>query len=89
MASRTNEAKSRCGALRFVARVQRGSISVALEIVPGDSPLAGLRGTDNMIVFHTRRYQQRPLVIAGPGAGVEVTAMGLLADLLMLKGGRA
>jgi homoserine dehydrogenase len=42
-----------------------------------------------MIVFHTARYRQRPLVIAGPGAGVEVTAMGILADLLMLKGGRA
>jgi aspartokinase/homoserine dehydrogenase 1 len=89
MEARAAEARSCDGALRFVARVRHDSISVAPEIVPGDSPLAGLRGTDNMIVFHSARYRQRPLVIAGPGAGVEVTAMGILADLLMLKGGRA
>jgi homoserine dehydrogenase len=89
MATRIAEAKAQSGALRFVARVQQNSIIVGPQIVPSDSPLAGLRGTDNMIVFHTARYRQRPLVIAGPGAGVEVTAMGILADLLMLKGGRA
>jgi len=89
MSARIADARAQNGALRFVARVQQNQITVGPEIVPGDSPLAGLRGTDNMIVFHTARYRARPLVIAGPGAGVEVTAMGILADLLMLKGGRA
>jgi aspartokinase/homoserine dehydrogenase 1 len=47
-------------------------------------PLASLRGTDNQIVFTTRRYREYPLVITGPGAGPEVTAAGVLNDILQL-----
>ena len=44
--------------------------------MPRSHPTAGLSGGDNMVVFTTARYAGRPLVITGPGAGAEVTAMG-------------
>jgi aspartokinase/homoserine dehydrogenase 1 len=48
--------------------------------------LAGLRGTDNQIVFTTPRYDENPLAITGPGAGPAVTAAGVLNDVLKLAG---
>ncbi len=88
LAERVAAARDRGGVLRFVARVQEGRVQVGLAEVPGDSPLAGLHGTDNMILFHTDRYDARPLVVSGPGAGVDVTAMGVLGDLLRIAGER-
>ncbi len=61
-----------------------GTIQVAIESFPQNHPFAGLKGTDNMLVFHTKRYHTQPLVIQGPGAGAEVTAAGIFADLLRL-----
>ena len=51
---------------------------------PVGSALASLDGTDNLFVFTTARYRSRPLVISGPGAGTEVTAAGVLGDVLRL-----
>jgi homoserine dehydrogenase len=45
-----------------------------------------LRGPDNIVTLHTRYYTERPLVISGPGAGPEVTAAGVLGDMLRLAG---
>jgi homoserine dehydrogenase len=56
--------------------------------VPKDSPLGSLRGPDNMVAWTTARYAERPLVVRGPGAGVEVTASAVVFDLLALAGGR-
>ena len=42
------------------------------------------RGSDNIIAFTTKRYSQTPLVIQGPGAGADVTAMGVFSDILKL-----
>jgi aspartokinase/homoserine dehydrogenase 1 len=61
-----------------------GTMRVAIESFPEHHPLARLNGTDNMLIFHTQRYQERPLIIQGPGAGAEVTAAGIFADLLRL-----
>ena len=55
-----------------------------MEPVPLDSPLGRLQGTDNLIAFHSARYAASPLVVQGPGAGVEVTAAAILADILAL-----
>ncbi len=74
--------------LRYVARVEPGRITVGPVEVPSDSPLGMLKGTDNMIVFTSERYAARPLVVAGPGAGVDVTAMGVLGDILRIAGER-
>jgi len=70
--------------LRYVLEATPRKVTVGLRAVPLSHPLAGLRGTDNQIVFTTRRYREHPLVITGPGAGPAVTAAGVLNDLLQL-----
>ena len=70
--------------LRFIARLQDGVARVGLESLPSDHPLAGGAGTDNKVAIWSDRYRQQPLVIQGPGAGAEVTAAGLLDDVLRL-----
>ena len=75
-------ARAKGGALRYVATVTRKKVSVGLEIVDAGSPFAGLKGTDNQIVFTTTRYRHNPLVVTGPGAGPAVTAAGVLNDIL-------
>ena len=57
---------------------------MGLRAVDRSSPFAGLRGTDNQVVFTTTRYRENPLVITGPGAGPAVTAAGVLNDVLRL-----
>ncbi|MGH8084074.1 MAG: homoserine dehydrogenase [Lysobacter sp.] len=78
--------------LRFIARLEnirdgRGDARVGLEALPEDHPLAGGAGTDNRVAIWSDRYRQQPLVIQGPGAGAEVTAAGLLDDVLRIATG--
>jgi aspartokinase/homoserine dehydrogenase 1 len=81
-------AAERAGAvLRYVLTVTPRKVTVGLRAVDRAHPLAGLRGTDNQIVFTTPRYRENPLVITGPGAGPAVTAAGVLNDVLELAGG--
>lgn len=83
MARRLAEADACNGVLRYVARLEaNGRASVTLQAVPRSHPLAHARLTDNMIVFATDRYNDNPLVVQGPGAGPEVTAAGVFADVL-------
>jgi len=49
-----------------------------------ESPFYGLQDSDNMIVLTTSRYHTRPLIIRGPGAGAEVTAGGVFADIISI-----
>ncbi len=71
--------------LRFVGRVGRdGEASVALREYPRTHPFARIQLTDNIVLFRTSRYRENPLVVQGPGAGREVTAAGVFADLLRL-----
>jgi len=88
LAARVDEARKDRKALRFVATVQPGRVVVGPQLVDLDSPLGMLRGTDNMIVFWSERYDKRPLVITGPGAGVDVTAMGVMGDILRIAAER-
>jgi aspartokinase/homoserine dehydrogenase 1 len=81
------EAAERANAvLRYVLTVTPRKVSVGLRAVDRSHPLAGLRGTDNQIVFTTPRYDENPLAITGPGAGPAVTAAGVLNDVLKLAG---
>jgi homoserine dehydrogenase len=73
------------GVLRFVATVHATRCSAGLTIVARDHPLGQLQGSANRLVIHSTRYQE-PMVITGPGAGPDVTATGVLADLLALTG---
>lgn len=82
--ARTNAARERGEVLRYRARATRRGVRVGLASVPGGHPLAALDGTDNLFIFSTARYRNRPLVVSGPGAGVEVTAAGVLGDVLRL-----
>jgi aspartokinase/homoserine dehydrogenase 1 len=61
--------------------------SVGLIELPANHAFANLRLTDNVVQFTTRRYCQNPLVVQGPGAGPEVTAAGVFADVLRVAAG--
>ena len=57
---------------------------------PSAHPFASsLSGSDNIIAFHTARYSQRPLIVQGSGAGADVTAMGVVADVIKVRDGSA
>jgi bifunctional aspartokinase / homoserine dehydrogenase 1 len=77
--------KAKGQVLRYVATVTRNKIKVGLQSVGSSSPFAALKGTDNQIAFTTNRYRS-PLVIRGAGAGLQVTAGGVLNDILALVG---
>ena len=83
---RMEVAKADGAVLRYVALVTPEKIEVGVQTVPGASPLASIKGSDNQLVFTTARYKANPLVITGPGAGAEVTAAGVLNDILRLAG---
>jgi aspartokinase/homoserine dehydrogenase 1 len=85
-AERAAAARAEGAALRYVATVTPTSIEVGLRSVPRESPLGQLRGAANQLVITSDRYHDSPLVITGPGAGPEVTATGVLADLRALAG---
>jgi len=74
-----------CERAIYVGSIDKeGIVEVGIKSFPLSHPLARLKGTDNMLIFHTHRYNELPLVIQGPGAGAEVTAAGVFADLLRL-----
>jgi len=78
-----DQAQAENRVLRFVARLNaQAEASVGLLALPRDHPFAHTRLTDNVVQFTTRRYASNPLVVQGPGAGPEVTAAGVFADLL-------
>jgi len=68
--------------LRYIGKLENGQVSIALEMVDSSHPFFALSGSDNIISFTTERYKERPLVVKGPGAGAEVTAAGVFADLV-------
>ena len=83
LASQVNAARRSNSVLRYVATIERGGRAVvAPTVLAKDHPMARLPAGDNLVRITTRRYQSSPLVIQGPGAGREVTAAGLLADLI-------
>jgi aspartokinase/homoserine dehydrogenase 1 len=86
MTERHALAKKAGKVLRYVARLdQSGKASVGLAEIGHDHAFAHLRLTDNIVQFTTRRYANNPLVVQGPGAGPEVTAAGVFADLLRVS----
>jgi aspartokinase/homoserine dehydrogenase 1 len=79
-----NKAESKEKVLRFIASFKKGKCSVALESVDNKSPFFALEGSDNMIVLTTERYRTRPLIVRGPGAGADVTAAGVFAEIIQI-----
>jgi bifunctional aspartokinase / homoserine dehydrogenase 1 len=70
--------------LRYVGVLQGRTAFAGVRAIPADHPFASTRGSDNVVSFTTHRYARSPLVVQGPGAGADVTAMGVFADLLKL-----
>ena len=77
-----NKSLSKNEVLRYIASFKENSISVSLQSVSQEHPFYSLKGSDNIVAFTTERYNQTPLVIKGPGAGAQVTAAGVLSDIL-------
>jgi len=68
--------------IRYIGKLENGKVSIAIQFVDENHPFYALSGSDNIISFTTERYKERPLVVKGPGAGAEVTAAGVFADLV-------
>ncbi len=83
-AARRARAWSEGNVLRYVARVTPQAGMVGLMPMPRENVISMLRGPGNYIAFYTARYNEIPLAIAGPGAGREVTAAGVLGDIIEL-----
>jgi homoserine dehydrogenase len=81
---RVAEAASTGKVLRFAAQVEDGMCRVGPTLVAAASPLGQLSGTDNLVEFTTRWYTPNPLVVQGRGAGTDVTAAGVLSDIIEL-----
>ncbi len=80
-----SDAKSKNEKLCFIATLENGKITVGLRAVDAQHPFNSLSGSDNMISYTTKRYLSNPLVIKGPGAGAEVTAAGVFADIIIIS----
>ena len=68
--------------LKYIATFDEGQASVGLESISPDHNFANLSGKDNAVLFFTDRYSEQPLVIKGAGAGADVTAAGVFADII-------
>lgn len=79
------DAKAANQKLRFIACMENGKTTVGLKAVDANHPFYSMSGSDNMISYTTRRYLNNPLVIKGPGAGAEVTAAGVFADIIRVS----
>ena len=77
-----NEAESSGKKLRLIGILEDGKINIEVKMVDANHAFYGLSGSDNIISFTTSRYKNTPLVVKGPGAGAEVTAAGVFADLV-------
>src|SRR5581483_3924515 len=82
-AKRAESAAREGKTLRYVAKIGR-DIRVGIEAVPKSSPMGGLRGTANQVAIYSKRYKTNPLVVTGPGAGADVTAAGVLNDIVAI-----
>lgn len=85
MAALLKSARDRGQVVRYVGAINSsGEMSAQMRNYPLDHPFASLTGSDNIVSFQTARYNTQPMIVRGPGAGPEVTAGGVFADLLRL-----
>ncbi len=76
------EAESQGKVLRYIGKLENGKAGITLQMVDPEHAFYMLSGADNIISFTTDRYTERPMVVKGPGAGAEVTAAGVFADII-------
>lgn len=93
MQAKFEQARSNNAVLRYVARLvppqadAPAHLSVSLQALPANHAFAHVALTDNIVQFQTARYHANPLIVRGPGAGPEVTAAGVFADVLRIASG--
>lgn len=78
------EASAKDCRLKYVAEFKDGKAKVGLQHIPSDHPFYNLEGSDNIVLFSTDRYPIQPLIIKGAGAGADVTASGIFADVIRI-----
>ncbi|MFS4457442.1 bifunctional aspartate kinase/homoserine dehydrogenase I [Maribacter sp. 2304DJ31-5] len=70
--------------LKYVAQFENGEASVGLQQIPKGHDFYNLEGSDNIVLFYTERYPNQPMIIKGAGAGADVTASGIFADIIRI-----
>ena len=70
--------------LKYVAEFNDGKANVGLQHIPSNHPFYNLEGSDNIVLFFSDRYPENPLIIKGAGAGADVTASGIFADVIRI-----
>ncbi len=70
--------------LKYVAQYENEQAKVGLQLIPADHPFYNLEGSDNIVLFYTDRYPKQPLIVKGAGAGADVTASGIFADIIRI-----
>lgn len=75
-------AKTKNCQLKYVAEFSKGKASIGLKEIPEGHPFYNLKGKDNIVMFYTERYPEQPMIVKGAGAGADVTASGLFADII-------
>ncbi|WP_136666689.1 bifunctional aspartate kinase/homoserine dehydrogenase I [Flavobacterium sp. H122] len=78
------EALQKNSRLKYVASFENGKASVGLQQIEKEHPFYHLEGKDNIVMFYTNRYVEQPLLIKGAGAGADVTASGIFADVIRI-----
>ena len=78
------EAQAEDSKLKYVAQFENGQASVGLQKIPKGHDFYSLEGSDNIVLFFTERYPNQPMIIKGAGAGAEVTASGIFADIIRI-----
>jgi len=77
-----DDAASKGLTLKYIASFDNGKAAVGLQSIGPEHNFANLSGKDNAVLFYTDRYSEQPLVIKGAGAGADVTAAGVFADII-------
>lgn len=78
------KASSTGSKLKYVAQFENGKAKVGLQHIPQGHDFFNLEGSDNIVLFFTERYPQQPLIVKGAGAGADVTASGIFADIIRI-----
>jgi len=78
------EATAKGCKLKYVAQLDKGRASVGLQEIPKGHDFFNLEGSDNIVLFYTERYPNQPMIIKGAGAGADVTASGIFADIIRI-----
>ena len=70
--------------MKYVAQLENGKAKVGIQLTKEGHDFYNLEGSDNIILFYTNRYKEQPLIVKGAGAGADVTASGIFADIIRI-----